>query len=250
MNKMLLRCCLVLWLLAATGVVFAQETLLEYHPQDGYVLITEGGVASQNIPSDFLDKLKQLKNKKADIKSVAFSPDGKGWTIITSSGTTTKNIEGGYEAALKKLKAGKLKIKSVAFNPANWDSQHGFVIVHDKGFIAEGISSHLKEQLDKFANHTKGIKTVEFTPDGGWTVVSTAQEWSRMVQGKQIKSNFIDNIRAAYLDGQHVFTASFNPKGYSRLFGWVFITDKGYEGMNMPEKLRQDLLKFGIKPRN
>lgn len=228
----------------------SQEALLEYHPQAGYVLITANGVASQNIPENLLATLNQLRSKKKDIKSVAFSPDGKGWTIVADGKTINENVEGGYGAALKKLQTAKLNIKSVAFNPVNWDSQHGFVIVHDKGFVAEGISSHLKEQLDKFANHTEGIKTVEFTPDGGWTVISSAQEWSRMVQGHQTKTNFIDSIRAAYLDGQDVYTVSFNPKDYSRLYGWIFITDKDYEGMNIPEKLRQDLLKFGIKPRN
>jgi len=56
-----------------------------------------------------------------------------------------------------------------------------------------------KALLDHFSNHTQGIKTVEFTPDGGWAVISAVKEWSRMIQGDQIKANFLDRLRAAYL---------------------------------------------------
>lgn len=250
MNKKLLNILSVLLLSISPLIVSAQETLLEYHPQDGYVLVTEKGVSSQKVSGNFLNKLKQLRGKKSTINGMAFTPDGKGWTIIANGRGISENIEGGYVAAMKKLQASKSAIKSVAFNPSNWDTQHGFVIIHDKGYTAEGITSKLKEKLDQFSNQPKGIKTVEFTPDGGWTVISDTHQWSRMIQGDEIKTNFIDRIRAAYLDGQKVATASFNPQQYSKLFGWVLITNKGYEGMNIPEKLRQDLLKFSIKALN
>ena len=207
-------------------------------------------MASQGMPAELLNKLKQYQARKADIKSIAFTPDGKGWTIVSDGSSIAEDVDGGYAAALQNLKAKNLKIQSVAFNPTSWASQHGFVIIHDKGYVAEGVPSHLKKQLDQFSNQTQGIKAVEFTPDGGWTVIAMDQEWSRMIQGDQVKFNFIDRVRAAYLDGQLVKTASFNPQEYSILFGWILITDKGYEGMNVPEKLKQDLLKFSIKKLN
>lgn len=230
-----------------SSFAFSNEILIEYHPQNGYVLVTPQGVYSQNISEEFITKLKILYKEKPVIKSLAFTPDGKGWTIVSSHGDETKGVGGGYKSALKKLQSNRSKIKSVAFNPTNWATQYGFVIIHDEGYVAEKIPNKLKEQLDQFARQTQGLKSVEFTPDGGWTVISENQEWSQMIQGKQIKSNFIDNLRASYLDGKQTQSVSFNPDKYSTLFGWLLITDKGYDGMNIPEALKQNLLKSSIQ---
>lgn len=247
MNKKLSGLLSICSLMLLSSTAFAQDTLLEYYPQSGYVLLADQGVASKGVPEDFSTQLKKLHKSKSVVKSMAFTPDGKGWSIITKHGDKTKSVEGNYSKALKTLQSKKLNISSIAFNPINWEAQHGFVIIHDKGYVAEGISSKLKERLDQFANHPDGIKTIEFTPDGGWTVITADHEWSRMIQGKQVKSNFIDNMRAAFLNHKKVESVAFNPEQYSKNYGWILITDKGYEGMNIPESLRQDLLKFSIQ---
>ena len=92
MSQKLIKYLLVLLLSVSPILVFAQESLLEYHPQGGYVLLTPQGVGSQNVPKAFLDKIKQLKNRKSDIKSMAFTPDGKGWTIITGDSGISDNV--------------------------------------------------------------------------------------------------------------------------------------------------------------
>ena len=244
---MIKKSLLFLFLFNISNISFSNEILIEYHPQNGYVLVTPQGVSSQHMPKEFITKLKKIHKGKSEIKSMAFTPDGKGWTIVSSNEHETKGVDGGYKSAINKLQSNKYKIKSVAFNPANWQTQHGFVIIHDKGYVAERIPNKLKEQLDHFARQTQELKSVEFTPDGGWTVISKNQEWSRMIQGKQVKSNFIDNLRASYLDGKQTQAVSFNPDKYSTLFGWLLITDKGYDGMNIPEVLKQHLSKSSIQ---
>lgn len=243
MNKKFTAFLFTLIFSVITVPAFAQDVLLEYHPKQGYVLVTSKGVVSKNIPTPLVTQLKKLRG---NIKDIAFTPDGKGWVIVTKNRHIAHDVDGNFLAKLKQVQASGKKVQSVAFNTQDWANKKGFVIIHDKGYVAEGISKPLTDMLNQFENKTRGIQTIEFTPDGGWTVVSGVYEWSRMIQGPQVQNNFIDSIRRAYLQGHNVLDVSFNPQDYSKQYGWIFITDKGYNGMNIPDSLQKSLASAGI----
>ena len=224
---------------------YAKNVVFEYHPKQGYVLITAKGLTTERISPNLRKAITQLQNPHVNIKSLTFTPDGKGWSLITEHKNQNENVSAEYLQALQKLQAKGASIQTVTFNPTGWESKQGFLIVHSKGYIAHNIPVSLKNQLDAFNNQTQHIKIVRFTPDGGWTIISAQQEWSRMIQGKT--QNFLDNIHVAYQERRDTWAVGFNPKNYSSQFGWLIITDKGYGGLNIPASLKQALAQSGIK---
>ena len=125
-----------------------------------------------------------------------------------------------------------------------WEKQQGFLIMHNKGYVAHNIPASLKAQLEVLKNLTPSIKIVRFTPDGGWTIIADQQEWSRMIQGQT--QNFLDNIHLAYQQRHKTLAVGFNPQNYSSQFGWLLITEKGYGGLNIPASLQKALANAGI----
>ena len=235
---------LLLLLSSLAFSVMAKSVMFEYHPKQGYVLITAKGVVSEGIDPQLRQAITQLKNPQATIKSLAFTPDGKGWSLVTKNSHKNENVSAAYVQALQKLQAQGTTINSIAFNPIAWESKQGFLIVHDKGYIAHNIPASLKAQLEILKNLTQDINIVRFTPDGGWTIIADQQEWSRMIQGQT--QNFLDNIHLAYQNRQKTLAVGFNPQNYSSQFGWLLITDKGYGGLNIPVSLKQALANAGI----
>jgi hypothetical protein len=244
---MLTKITQLLLLLLLSSVAFAasaKNVIFEYHPTQGYILITAKGVVSEGIHPSLRKAITQLQNPHATIKSLAFTPDGKGWSLVTKNRNQNENVSAEYLQALQKLQAQGASINSITFNPLAWESKQGFLIVHNKGYVAHNIPASLKAQLEILKNLTQYIKIVRFTPDGGWTIIADQQEWSRMIQGQT--QNFLDNIHVAYQKGHKTLAVGFNPKNYSKQFGWLLITEKGYGGLNIPTSLKQALANAAI----
>lgn len=222
----------------------ANAVVFKYHPKEGYVLVTEKAITSKGISPSLRQAIQQIKQPHLNIKSIAFTPDAKGWSLISNNRHQSENMSAEYTQAIQKLQAKNININSVAFNPLTWESQQGFVIVHDKGYIAHNIPASLKTQLDSFNDVTQHIKIIAFTPDGGWTILSDNQEWSRMFQGQS--RNFLDRVHVSYHKKRHTLAVGFNPKNYSKQFGWLLITDKGYDSLSVPKTLENALYNAGI----
>jgi hypothetical protein len=222
----------------------ANAVVFEYHPKAGYVLITEKAITSKGISPSLRQAIQAVKQPHLNIKSIAFTPDAKGWSLISKNRNQSEKMSIEYTQATQKLQAKNLSINSVAFNPLAWESKKGFVIVHNKGYIAHNIPVSLKTQLDSFNGLTQHIKIIAFTPDGGWTILSKNQEWSRMIQGQS--RNFLDRVHVSYHQKRRPLAVGFNPKNYTKQFGWLLITDKGYDSLNVPKTLEDALYNAGI----
>jgi hypothetical protein len=231
--------------LSYTSFAYAgsQKLILDMHEQ-GYTLISTKGVKDRHSPSDYRTKLLQLVNAGQRILDVGIAPDGA-WSIVTQTGHYHKNMPNDYQQAVQNLQQKGIKINAIAFYPNQWQQKHGYVIVYDKGYKANNAPTSLTTKLDEYLAITAKLKNVEFTPNGGWSILTDTTTWSQIQENASVKLSYLDYMRHLYRGRHEVFAAAFNPVDYNKHFGWVIVEDDKYMGQYMPEALRRDLNTLG-----
>jgi hypothetical protein len=237
---------LSLGLLASTAAVAEQKIIIEMHGKDGYTLITAKGHKSHNVPVAYQTRVNSLLSQGVEIEDVEFTPDG-GWTILTRSGQYSEGVGGGYVGAMQGLRSRGIKVNAVAFNPTGWQTNKGFVIVYDKGYKADNIPASLKTKLDEYVAEKAILESVEFTPIGGWSILTEKNTWSRIQENPSVKVSYLDYLKTLYHNNHDVFASAFNPDNYAKNFGWIVIEDDAYTGHYIPENLQRDLQSLGFK---
>lgn len=232
---------------SAFAVSSSQKIIVEIGLNNAYTLISNKGVRMQHVPADYQAKLTQLVNRNVAVSDVEFTPDGNGWSIITANSHQTHNITGDYSKTLNQLQQSGKKINAVAFNPLGWENQQGFVIVHDKGYKANNVPSTLTVKLDEFLAQGAELKSVEFTPNGGWSIITNISTWGNMKENPSVKVSYLDYISSLFIANDHVFASAFNPNNYETDMGWLVIEDDQYIGQFIPENLSKALNAIGLK---
>ncbi|MGV6808813.1 MAG: hypothetical protein ACWA5U_02955 [bacterium] len=229
--------------LATSSYAESQKLILDMHEQ-GYTLISAKGIKDRNTPHDYRTKLSQLVNSGQRILDVDITPDG-GWSIITQRRHYYKNIPDNYQKAIHNLQQKGIKINSIAFYPNQWQKKQGYVIIYDRGYKANNAPSSLTTKLDEYLAITAKLKNIEFTPNGGWSILTDTTTWSQVQENASVKLSYLDYMRRLYRGKHEVFATAFNPIDYNQHFGWVIVEDKHYAGQYMPEALKRDLNTLG-----
>lgn len=228
------------------AVANSQKIIIEMNDDGAYTLISNKGVKMHNVPADYQAKLNQLLNRNVPVSDVEFTPDG-GWTILTASSHHTQNIDGDYRKVLSQVQSSGKKVNAVAFYPLGWAEKQGFVIVYDKGYKANNVPSTLTSKLDQFLEQGAELKNVEFTPNGGWSIISDISTWGNMKENPSVKVSYLDYISSLFIGNHKVFASAFNPQNYAKDMGWLVIEDDKYTGQAIPEGVRQALNSFGLQ---
>jgi len=231
---------------SALAVANSQKIIIEMSGDGAYTLISNKGVKMHNVPADYQAKLNQLLNRNVPVSDVEFTPDG-GWTILTASSHHTHSIGGDYGKVLNQVQSSGKKVNAVAFYPLGWAEKHGFVIVYDKGYKANNVPSTLTSKLDEFLAQGAELKSVEFTPNGGWSIISDISTWGNMKENPSVKVSYLDYISSLFIGNHNVFASAFNPQNYAKDMGWVVIEDDKYTGQSIPDGVRQALDGFGLQ---
>lgn len=227
----------------------SQKIIIEMNGDNAYTLISNKGVKMQNVPADYQAKVNQLLNRNVPISDVEFTPDG-GWTILTARSHHTQNIGGDYSKMINQVQSSGKKVNAVAFYPLGWAEKQGFVIIYDKGYKAKNVPSTLTSKLDEFLAQGAALKSVEFTPTGGWSIISDISTWGNMKENPSVKVSYLDYISSLFIGNHNVFASAFNPNNYEKDMGWVVIEDDKYTGQSIPDGVRQALNSVGLQYTN
>lgn len=236
---------IALSLFASQAFAAEQKVIVEMYDGGGHTLITSKGHKSHNVPAAYQNRLNGLLQKGVKIEDVEFTPDG-GWMILTRSNHYSEGIAGNYVKAVQGLQSRGVKINAVAFNPNGWETNNGYVIVYDNGYNAENVPDSLKAKLDEYVGEKAKLKSVEFTPNGGWSILTDVSTWSRIQEDPSVKVSYLDYLKTLYHNNHDVFASAFNPDNYSKNFGWLVVEDDAYTGHYIPKSLQTALQSMGF----
>ncbi|MEW5739937.1 MAG: hypothetical protein AB1938_13475 [Myxococcota bacterium] len=115
-------------------------------------------------------------------------------------------------AAIRKLVESNYLIKSLAFTPDG----KGFVIIYGKNAVfARGIPESLEKALNEEAARDEEIRSVAFTPRGGWAFVYGHNS----VRWNDVSEDFADAARRAHGEGTKIHHVAFSSSGYLIIYG-------------------------------
>jgi hypothetical protein len=237
---------IALSLFASQAFAAEQKVIVEMHNGGGHTLITNKGHKNHNVPAAYQNRLDGLLKKGVAIEDVEFTPDS-GWMILTRNHHYAEGIAGNFVKTVQSLQSRGIKINAVAFNPNGWETNHGYVIVYDGGYKAENIPDSLTAKLDEYVAEKAKLKSVEFTPNGGWSILTDISTWSRIQEDPSVKVSYLDYLKNLYHNNHDVFASAFNPDNYSKNFGWLVVEDDAYTGHYIPEGLQTALQSMGFR---
>ena len=141
------------------------------------ILTGKNEITHKNMPGDLLNSLAHLKAKKFEITDIALSPTGehfityhKGFGISTSLSESNSNKL--LEATNTISEKQGQPIKDIAFTH---HSNLGWVAIYGRnnnGFtcnVNQKTLDKMKPAISKIYKH--GIKSISFTPAGGWAII-------------------------------------------------------------------------------
>ncbi len=167
-----------------------------FSPDGGWVINSDAGFTSLNLPKDFHDKLTELNTtKKLNVKWATFTADG-GWVfLVGDNGYSAKGVPQGATDELDKLNAkAKTVIMDIAFTADN-----DWVVLYDANGYAwsTGIDSQVTDKLKEINDAGTDLRQIVFTNDkittdkpAGWLILSGKHG----VDGLNLPVSLVDKI--------------------------------------------------------
>jgi transglutaminase-like putative cysteine protease len=134
---------------------------------DWTILFGGNGVASAgDVPDALSKKIPELWKSGAEIKCVAFRPQG-GWVLLYNQNDfVEEGLPAGTQARLQEVKKAGGTLRAVAFAPDG-----GWVVLGDKGAWGEGLPTSLSDRLAEHGKKKIPIRCVAFTSQGDWFLI-------------------------------------------------------------------------------
>jgi transglutaminase-like putative cysteine protease len=145
----------------------AEVKYLVFAPDGSWFLQFNNGAWGAGALGSLFKKLDELGKARRGLKGVAFMAQGGMVVVDDRNEIATDGIPAGTRARLRQAqqqvrqKGGT--IRSVAFAPDG-----GWVLLFDKGFVAEGLPGDLSRQLAEHDRKHIPVRCVAFTSQGDW----------------------------------------------------------------------------------
>jgi len=193
----------------------AEVRCIAFTSTGGWVILyDDNGFIARGIPDDAFARLEALAEDGDTLKWIAFTP-GDGYVILADrAGFWARDIP---PAALLRLKiAGD---DGAVFTSMTFVGKNGWVLVTDGGFVADGLPADLFRMLQKLSVNGDRIKSVAFTPKGGWAIlVNRDGAWDSNVPASAMLQ--IDALQK--LGGARFRCLAFPPSAED---AWVLLAD-------------------------
>ena len=215
---------------SSTGFVLSQTVDAQW-----VVLHGKNASAARNIPAEPLKTLIEATRKGAEVKCVAFAPDG-GWVVLYG-----KNSFAGHKIppeALRILNEQQKKgseFKWMSFSPGG-----GWALFAGKNSFALNIGEEPFQKLGELVKKQQ-LRSINFAPNGGWVILSDKNSYFARDVPEELMTKLEDlgpkpEIKAVV----------FAPNG-----GWVVLYNKNSVATSesFPEELLtalKDLQKKGV----
>lgn len=201
------------------------------------VLHGKNASAARNIPAEPLKVLIDTARKGAEVKCVAFAPNG-GWVVLfAKNGFAARNIPDEALRVLTEQQKKGAEFKSMSFSPNG-----GWALFAGNNSFAVDIGKEPFQKLDDLLKKRQQLKSIAFAPNGGWIILSDRNNY--------FASNVPDELMEslAELGGEK---AEFKAVVFAPNGGWALLYDKNgvAAAKNFPEEPLQainDLRKKGV----
>jgi len=187
------------------------------------VLYDKNGYLTRDIPDEALERLDTLAKQGAELRSIAFMPNG-GWVILyDKSGYSTSKVPDEAFQRLETFAKQGAELKSIAFTPNG-----GWAILYNKnGYSTRNIPDEAFERLGTLAKQGVELKSIAFTPGGGWAVVSDKHGYFT----RNIPDGTFKKLGELATQDAEIRTITFTAGG-----GWSVLFNKnGYVARGIPD---------------
>jgi CubicO group peptidase (beta-lactamase class C family) len=216
-------------LTAISGVAFVVASSLgfvlpETVQAQWVVLHGKNGSAARNIPAEPLKALIETARKGAEIKCIAFAPNG-GWVMLfAKNGFASRNIPAQALRTLIEQQKKGTEFKSLSFSPNG-----GWALFTSTGFFALDIGEDPFQKLNELLKQRQLLKSISFTPTGGWIILSDRNSYF----AHDVPVELLQELDELGTNKSEFKSIVFAPNG-----GWAVLYDKNRvaTGQNFPEE--------------
>ncbi|MEM1081526.1 MAG: serine hydrolase domain-containing protein, partial [Pseudomonadota bacterium] len=221
----------------------AKIRCLAFHPGGGWVLITNSGIESENLPEECLNKLKQLEREGQSPSWVAFPPKGRNsWSIIHRDGFFNRNIPDECHRKMQELTRNGRTPRRVTFPPKRGNR---WAILHDTGFFVRNIDDECFQIMRNRHQGPYRVHHVAFEPDGGWVVLAGRTLFARNVDDGCFNTMLEFNRENRLIDqvvfdtDQQGWSVISNQKNQARIFDPISRFESQVNGQSIWQEMRQ-----------
>ena len=172
------------------------------------VTLAPVALAKKSNPEEKVAEIRRFEGQTAQVRSVAFSPDGKR-ALSGGSDNSVRlwDVEGGKE--IRRLDGHTALVYSVAFSP---DGKRALSGSYDKSVRLWGVDSGA--EIRRFEGHGGPVTSVAFSPDGKCVLSGS---WDRTLRLWDVESG--KELQVLKGHTAEVWTAAFLPDGQHALSG-------------------------------
>jgi len=219
-------------LAGAIGFVLPQTA-----PAQWVVLHGKNSSAARNIPGEPLKVLIETARKGAEIKCVAFAPDG-GWVVLYGkNGFAGHKIPPEAQRILAEQQKKGSEFRWMTFSP-----NCGWALFAGNSSFALNIGEAPFQKLGEYVKQGRRLQSITFTPNGGWITLTEKNDYF----GWEIGTELMQKLDELGLKKPEFKQVVFAPNG-----AWAVLYNKNSVAAapNFPEELLtalKDLQKKGV----
>jgi len=176
------------------------------------VLHGKNASAARNIPAEPLKALIETARKGAEVKCIAFAPNG-GWVVLSGKNSfSARNIPAEALRILSEQQKKGTEFKWMSFSPNG-----GWALFAGNSSFALDIGEEPFQKLDEIVKKRQHLKSISFAPNGGWVILSDKNNYF----AKDIPQELMQKLDDLGVKKPELKTVVFSPNG-----GWAVLYNK------------------------
>jgi serine/threonine protein kinase/CubicO group peptidase (beta-lactamase class C family) len=163
------------------------------------------GLDFGNISDEMGQKLRELAEQRAVLKSIAFTPGG-GWVILHGHNDLfARDVGDEVYRALGEFQTRGAELTFIAFTPID-----GWVILTSRhGFAARNIPAEARQRLNELVQNRQTPKSIAFSQNGGWVILNDKNGFS----SRNVPKRLVEKLHELAGKGYELKPVAFFPDG-------------------------------------